>query len=573
MSSPLQVGDIIALSQLAWQLGRMFTTERKNAPAKFQEYEDQLYSLSIVLRILTENEALSETLKKDNRLAEMIGNCEKSLQGLEKLLARNSEIKTPKSRRLRDKVIQEWTKIKWTQKDGELDALTSNIATHYRALNGVLSVIGAGRLEDIQRKIDEMYRWLTEILQRSRGGASPAGQEPLVRISEKLSQEDHLLCPRARIRVECLEEHSTVGSRIFDCYCDSVDHTEHVESLSILPKSIVVRSADVEPAWIVSVHSSFQGRTVELKLTACSVFSMKHLEAFISRFAFRQGMSSTRYSDSLSAYRSATTAGDEALYVTKAKGEVFQLCDQIEGIIFQSTGNGGKYFAQEIESMHLLHYFVFRGPQTASDGVDSRYAELVIFDKVDSFDAHPSRQFIVRIKYDTRIDLESTNASVCISNVCCVQESGTGRITTEANVELIVKTSDAAHQFVVALNRMKAELWISYLRGPRAGEKIAFTRSKPEWTAGECRVLDASISGVVDEIEGRERLVVSDGAGSTYVCIESSECPSQAQSGSDDVQEIEMHVVQISPDRITITEVEDPVPFANAGGFSAQFLN
>ncbi|KAK8247730.1 hypothetical protein HDK77DRAFT_440720 [Phyllosticta capitalensis] len=522
MSSPLQVGDIIALSQLAWQLGRMFTTERKNAPAKFQEYEDQLYSLSIVLRILTENQALSVTLKKDERLTRMIRNCENSLQGLERLLEENSEIKTPKSRRLRDKVIQEWTKIKWTQKDGELDALTKNIAMHYRALNGVLSVIGASRLEDIQQKVGEMYEWWSENRQRSRSGAKAASQEPLVCVHEKNLQEDQpkLLCPRARVRVECLEEHSMAGSRIFDCCCDNTDHSEQVESLTILLRSVLIRSPNVEPAWLLSIHSSTKGRSVELKLTACSVLSMKQLEAFISRFAFQQGMYSTCHSDSLSAYRSTTTAGDEALYVTKAKGEVSQLCDQIEGINFRSTETGGQYFAKEVESIHLLHYFVFREYQASGDGVDSRFAELIVFEKVDTFDTQPSRQITIRIQFDTRIDTESRPGSIYLGSVCCIQESGADATVTNADVELVVKSFAAAKQFVVALNRMKAELWISYLRGPRAGEKIAFTRSKPEWTAGECRVLDASISGVVDEVEGRERLVVSDGAGSTYVCIE-----------------------------------------------------
>ncbi|KAK8179704.1 hypothetical protein BC567DRAFT_224958, partial [Phyllosticta citribraziliensis] len=162
----VQIGDVIALSQLAWRLGKMFTTERKNAPAKFSEVEDQFYSLSIVLKILAENKALAETIEKDNRLGRMIINCETSLKGLEEFLQEYSDVITPKSRRLQDKFVQEWKKLKWTQKGGDLDALKENIKTHYQALGGILSVIGATRMEEISSKVGEMYDWWVKCLQK-----------------------------------------------------------------------------------------------------------------------------------------------------------------------------------------------------------------------------------------------------------------------------------------------------------------------------------------------------------------------------------------------------------------------
>ncbi|KAK7534346.1 uncharacterized protein J3D65DRAFT_633171 [Phyllosticta citribraziliensis] len=564
----VQIGDVIALSQLAWRLGKMFTTERKNAPAKFSEVEDQFYSLSIVLKILAENKALAETIEKDNRLGRMIINCETSLKGLEEFLQEYSDVITPKSRRLQDKFVQEWKKLKWTQKGGDLDALKENIKTHYQALGGILSVIGATRMEEISSKVGEMYDWWVKCLQKpAKISSSPGGQEPLVCISEKSARGDgdDLLCPRAQIRVECLEEEELIGSRLFDCACNSNDHYVNVESLTILSKSVLVKSIKDKPTWMLFVHSSTKGREVELTLTACSVFSMNKLEEFISRFAFRQGMASTLYSDSLWAHRSTSSTGEEVLCVIKAQSNVSHIEDQIKGFNFRSTETGGQYFAGAIDSVHLVQYFFFSCPQTETDGVDSRCAELIFFEEADTFESRPLRQFTVRVQYDTDVGLGSNSATVIMSDVCCIQESEAGGTTTQADVEVGVKSSDAGQDLLDTIRLMQAELWISYLRGCRNGEVAESKGPAPESVFGKHHLVEPSVSEVFDTISKRKRLVVSNKAGSLHACIEPA-------TGSSDAQIFEIHVVLMGPDRIIIDKVESSAPMRAPADWDMNFL-
>ncbi|KAK8171492.1 hypothetical protein BKA80DRAFT_8980 [Phyllosticta citrichinensis] len=221
---------------------------------------------------------------------------------------------------------------------------------------------------------------------------------------------------------------------------------------------------------MLSVHSTTKGREVELTLTACSVFSLRKRGKFISRFAFRQGMASTLYTDSLWAHHSTSSTGDEVLCVIKAQSNISHFEDPIKGFNFRSAETGGQYFAGAIDSVHLVQYFFFSCPQKETDGVDSRCAELIVFEETDTFESRPLRQFTVRVQCDTDVGLGSNSTTVIMSDVCCIQESEAGGTTTQADVEVGVKSSDAAQGLIDAIRLMQAELWISYLRGCQNGE-------------------------------------------------------------------------------------------------------
>lgn len=60
MTSVLNIGDILMLSQLAWKIGRAFTAGRKGAPAEFLEVETEVSGLAKALKML------AETLFADN---------------------------------------------------------------------------------------------------------------------------------------------------------------------------------------------------------------------------------------------------------------------------------------------------------------------------------------------------------------------------------------------------------------------------------------------------------------------------------------------------------------------------
>jgi len=164
MSSPVSIGDAVMLSQLAFTIGRAFTSGRKSAPAEFQEVQNQLYALGSALGFLANDRAESlsstrvsaaQTVEDDKEadeqgdiLERMISNCRSSLKHLESLVDKYMEIdpdaKDPGQtslKRWRQDVKKNWKKIRWTTEGGDLDKLRNNLAVHINGLNLALSAI------------------------------------------------------------------------------------------------------------------------------------------------------------------------------------------------------------------------------------------------------------------------------------------------------------------------------------------------------------------------------------------------------------------------------------------------
>jgi hypothetical protein len=164
LPSPLSIGDVILLSQLAYGLARAFTSGRKSAPAEFQEVQNQLYALGSALGFLAKDRTESpsrsrasnvETVGKekeaddqDGVLEEMIANCRGTLKHLELLVDKYMEIdpnaKDPGQtglRRWQQDVKRNWKKIRWTTEGGDLDKLRNNLAVHINGLNLALSAM------------------------------------------------------------------------------------------------------------------------------------------------------------------------------------------------------------------------------------------------------------------------------------------------------------------------------------------------------------------------------------------------------------------------------------------------
>lgn len=170
MASPVSIGDALLMGQLAYRLGRAFTSGRKSAPKEFREVENQLYSLSAVLRLLSNRQvvdsdgyALNMDLSlaprlqikgdyhSDDILGLMIQNCQETLKHLESIVEKYSAIRESSKenrgarkslgRKWRRELTDNWKKIMWTTEGGDLGTLRSQLTVHTNSLNLVVGII------------------------------------------------------------------------------------------------------------------------------------------------------------------------------------------------------------------------------------------------------------------------------------------------------------------------------------------------------------------------------------------------------------------------------------------------
>jgi hypothetical protein len=164
MTSPVSIGDAIMLSQLAYKIGRAFSSGRKSAPAEFEEVQKHLFALGGALGLLANDKSekpisspgrAQKALKEgdvvdvqDQMLEQMTLNCRETLIHLETLVNKYMEIdpnsKTSAETTLRSwqqEVRKNWKKIKWTTEGGDLDKLRNNLAVHVSGLTLALSAM------------------------------------------------------------------------------------------------------------------------------------------------------------------------------------------------------------------------------------------------------------------------------------------------------------------------------------------------------------------------------------------------------------------------------------------------
>lgn len=152
MSFGIGIGDIFLLSRLAYTLGKTLTVGRKEAPAEFQEVQNQLFAISNALKLLSgtlENQEPSEeewtvVSEEDEILGRMVENCSVTLRHLDDVIKKYPELRPDSEKEqfnenTRRRWRKEWKenikKIKWTTEGADLDKLRHNLATHVNALN------------------------------------------------------------------------------------------------------------------------------------------------------------------------------------------------------------------------------------------------------------------------------------------------------------------------------------------------------------------------------------------------------------------------------------------------------
>ncbi|KAI5840757.1 hypothetical protein DFP73DRAFT_174239 [Morchella snyderi] len=159
MACPLSLGDILAVVQVCYTIGKRLTVGRLEAIQEFKGVESILYALGESLRHL-DNEikrpgsifAHGETAQTAIRL---VWNCSVKLQTLEKIVVKyypamtESELSWGEwSRGLMDNYLR----VMWTREEKELTALTSELTLHMTAINNFILTTNSMALGNIDNK-------------------------------------------------------------------------------------------------------------------------------------------------------------------------------------------------------------------------------------------------------------------------------------------------------------------------------------------------------------------------------------------------------------------------------------
>ena len=156
LPSPLSVGDIILLGQIAYKVGRALSSGTKSAPAEFAEVQTLLFSLKESFDLLArtiinrEDEDGHERQNADEleglpELSNILGHCREVLCYLESFVDKYSvldpNVKAPGARSRKLDLRKSWKKVAWTREGGDIDKLKQTLIAHTNALHIAIAAI------------------------------------------------------------------------------------------------------------------------------------------------------------------------------------------------------------------------------------------------------------------------------------------------------------------------------------------------------------------------------------------------------------------------------------------------
>ena len=142
------IGDILMLSQLAWRIGRAFTSGRAGAPTEFQEVENELQSLTTSLTLLAEALDQDDSIisradeKTKEGLDKILGSCRQTLENLDSFVSQYQEIKRldgennmATQRSWKRLLVRNYKTICWTGEGGTIQALRNMLHMHVNSIS------------------------------------------------------------------------------------------------------------------------------------------------------------------------------------------------------------------------------------------------------------------------------------------------------------------------------------------------------------------------------------------------------------------------------------------------------
>jgi hypothetical protein len=143
------IGDVLMLSQVAWKIGRAFSTCRKDAPAEFQDVETEIGGLAKALKILAETlhaESERDLFQSADReiqdgIGTILNSCQRTVNDLDSLVDQYQVIKKHRTvggfaieRSWSDLVLAEYKTMLWTTDGGNLHNLRDLLQMHINSM-------------------------------------------------------------------------------------------------------------------------------------------------------------------------------------------------------------------------------------------------------------------------------------------------------------------------------------------------------------------------------------------------------------------------------------------------------
>ncbi len=148
------VVECIKLANMAWTIGRAFTSGRAGAPREFQEVENELKGLTTSLNLLAEtldddDGILSRADEKTKTgVKDILDCCGQTLHDLESFVAQYSEIKKVDiensqvtERKWKLFFIKHWKTVVWTTEGGNIQSLRNMLHIHVESISMTMQAL------------------------------------------------------------------------------------------------------------------------------------------------------------------------------------------------------------------------------------------------------------------------------------------------------------------------------------------------------------------------------------------------------------------------------------------------
>lgn len=147
LPSPLSIGDAILLANIAYKVGKAFSTGAKSAPAEFAEVQSLLFSIGDALDLFGktiagrhEQEVPEETVSK---LDGILRNCQSVLKSLDCFVDKYSVLDSSQAsnssangaRVWKRDILKCFKKVAWTTEGEGIVELKQTLTAHVQALN------------------------------------------------------------------------------------------------------------------------------------------------------------------------------------------------------------------------------------------------------------------------------------------------------------------------------------------------------------------------------------------------------------------------------------------------------
>ncbi|KAF2231912.1 hypothetical protein EV356DRAFT_535084 [Viridothelium virens] len=174
------IGDILMLSQIAWKIGRAFSSGRRSSPAEFKEIESELNALSKSLKSFAETlfaedeNILSQAGKRaQNGVAIILLSCQQTLQDLESLVEQYQVIRRTETsggytvdRSWSELVLTNFGQMMWTTEGGSIHSLKTMLHMHTSTISVTVQALQEKSVERLENTVTPMADKVEDIHKR-----------------------------------------------------------------------------------------------------------------------------------------------------------------------------------------------------------------------------------------------------------------------------------------------------------------------------------------------------------------------------------------------------------------------